>query len=580
MNGIKIKLLNIICLTVFILLIGGVATNESRNIQKLFIDSPIYYSEERTTEKINDISYEKTGFLLTIELVSEASFIMEDHETRHEYKNRILHYYTKLRQNFTSTFSTVFGQIVENEVSSPYIFLRLDKDGTDLVESKEMSMLKNSVLVKKIVISELLIPVSKGPIECVIFMSCGTSSQVLSVNDIDRLVEQINVSRLHTGDGVNVGVFDSGNVDPSHNWLSKSNIIHYDKNTPYDIHATQVAGIIARIVPNATFYSAKINASLGTDSIASSSLQWMVLNTDIINISAGYSFSDKDTKYKTISNFYNKLVEDNRIIIVAAAGNDESKNRVIAPASAGNVIAVGATDNTLLNNNGNFELVTKTASYSAYQEITSDSPQKPNIVAPGTVNINRSKAITGTSFATPFVTGGIVQLLQVKPELIDKPEVVIAILAGSANRAKVSSIQNPTNENVSGYDNVFGAGFLNVAKMINIVENNQYLSSNSGDKLDLNTIVLIPSSLYSHRTIVVSLVWLSKVSNTLEVMSNYDISVYSDGKFILSATTTFSNAELLRFQVPSGVEINIVVTQVRYSGVNTNDIGGIAWYVS
>lgn len=130
---------------------------------------------------------------------------------------------------------------------------------------------------------------------------------------------------------------------------------------------------------------------------------------------------------------------EQRIILVAAAGNDGPKARPVYPAAYESVIAVTAVDKA------------KRAYRRAVQG------EHIDIAAPGVgvwtaASVSGARQKTGTSFAAPFVTAAASLLMASQPDL--SPQEVAAELGKAAD-----DIGEP------GRDAVFGWGLLNVREL-------------------------------------------------------------------------------------------------------------------
>lgn len=219
-----------------------------------------------------------------------------------------------------------------------------------------------------------------------------------------------------------VAVVDTG-IDPQHPFLEKNIFVESgnvnstnfgidfskdkkSKNTPTDNHGhgTHVSGIIKSIFPDVKILALKyysLSAS-GIDNLNSTveALKYAVdNNVDVINYSGGGP--EAATEELRVL----KEAERKGIIVVAAAGNDESnideKKKAYFPASYGlkNIITVTAHDEDL-----------KILSSSNY------GIKSVDIFAPGyriksSLQNGRTGYLTGTSQATAFVTG-VVSLIK------------------------------------------------------------------------------------------------------------------------------------------------------------------------
>jgi thermitase len=219
-----------------------------------------------------------------------------------------------------------------------------------------------------------------------------------------------------------VAVVDTG-IDPQHPFLEKNifvesgtvNSNNYgidfskDKksnNTPNDSHGhgTHVSGIVKSIFPDVKILALKyysVSAS-GIDNLNSTveALKYAVdNNVDVINYSGGGPEAAVE-ELRVL-----KEAERKGIIVVAAAGNDESnideKKKAYFPASYGlkNIITVTAHDEDLK--------ILSSSNYGA---------RSVDIFAPGyriksSLQNGRAGYLTGTSQATAFVTG-VVSLIK------------------------------------------------------------------------------------------------------------------------------------------------------------------------
>ncbi len=235
------------------------------------------------------------------------------------------------------------------------------------------------------------------------------------------------VAGNYAGNGVKVAIIDTG-IDYTHPDLNDNYFGGYDfvnnDNDPYDDngHGTHVAGIVAAedngigvigVAPQADLYAVKVLDSQGSGTYSDivAGIDWAISNNmDVISMSLGGSVGDVALQ-DALQRAY-----DAGIVNVAASGNDYA-NSISYPAKYSTVIAVGATDSSDVR-----------ASFSNY------GPEL-EVVAPG-VNIystypgNTYKTLSGTSMATPMVTGVVALMLSKNPDLL--PADVRQILHDSA----------------------------------------------------------------------------------------------------------------------------------------------------
>jgi subtilisin family serine protease len=205
-----------------------------------------------------------------------------------------------------------------------------------------------------------------------------------------------------------VAILDSG-ISTDHPELrnvlkGEYNAINPDSVVEDDLgHGSAVAGIIASLdnsegikgtSQNMILYSVKVLDSKGKGSVNSliQGIEWCIDNKmDVINVSFGMA-SDNPRLKKAID----KALEKD-IVIVAAAGNN-SRLMVDYPAKYEGVISINAVNNQY-----------KTEGmYSAKGKIDFSAPGV-NILTLN--NKNNYDEYSGTSFATAFVTGFVVNLL-------------------------------------------------------------------------------------------------------------------------------------------------------------------------
>ncbi|OGH59803.1 MAG: hypothetical protein A2725_02180 [Candidatus Magasanikbacteria bacterium RIFCSPHIGHO2_01_FULL_33_34] len=269
---------------------------------------------------------------------------------------------------------------------------------------------------------------------------------------VDRIDAELSPN---TGAGIKVAVIDSG-IDMDHpdlianlkggvNFVSKGRLAADPNKWDDDNgHGTHVAGTIAAtnneigvvgVAPNTELYAVKSLDSRGNGYLSDiiAGLEWAVANDmDVVNMSLGTT-SDIQAFHDAIDAAYSAGV-----VLVAAAGNsgdgDPNTNNVEYPAKYSSVIAVGATD---------------VADNSPYW---SSEGVEVEVSAPGVNILSTYKGgsyttLSGTSMASPHVTGVIALLLESNPLLT--PVQVRTTLQTTAN--DLGDI---------GHDNVYGYGLV------------------------------------------------------------------------------------------------------------------------
>lgn len=253
-----------------------------------------------------------------------------------------------------------------------------------------------------------------------------------------------------TGSGVRVAVIDTG-IDRDHPDLKDNlagcvNFIYSFKTCEDDNgHGTHVSGIIAAenntvgvvgVAPNARIYSLKSLNSRGSGFLSDiiEALDWSTTHgIQVVNMSLGTS-SD-------VASFRDAVARVNAagITQIAAAGNSgPGGGTVLFPAKYPGVIVVAASSST--------------------NDIPSWSSRGPevDITAPGdsiksTFKGNAYKVMSGTSMATPHVTGVVALRLFLKPG--ESPSQIESILKSNSDPLPFDPA-------------IVGSGLINAVKVI------------------------------------------------------------------------------------------------------------------
>ncbi|NDD27014.1 MAG: peptidase S8 [Proteobacteria bacterium] len=288
----------------------------------------------------------------------------------------------------------------------------------------------------------------------------------------------------YTGKGIGVAVVDSG-IHP-HPDLQDKIVGWVDiadgKAKPYDKfgHGTHVAGDIAGtgarsagrfrgIAPDANLIGVRIT----TVAEAIKALQWCIDNKEqynirVVNMSLG-DFATRSYKDDPWAQAAEKAVQAGITVIVAAGNEGPDAGTVSTPGTDPKVITVGAVDDK-----HTVERVDDTmAPFSSRGPTSTDGLSKPDVTAPGVAIFSTLSpgatldvpelphvgkdyiAISGTSMATPLVSGLVADLLQANPSLT--PEDVKTVLQASADRYL------PDGTNSQGYGMVNGPRALELA---------------------------------------------------------------------------------------------------------------------
>lgn len=300
---------------------------------------------------------------------------------------------------------------------------------------------------------------------------------------LDVAVPAIHADIAHrkgiTGEGVTVAVLDTG-IAPHPDLVSpKSRIIGWldlvnNKPEPYDDegHGTHVAGIIAGngresggkyvgVAPGADLVGIKVldKEGSGPTSRVIAGVQWAVENKEkykikILNLSLG---GPAEEGYRTDP--MSKAVEAawrNGLTVCVAAGNTgPDRETITSPGIAPSIITVGSVD----------DKNTPPRRDDAMSDFSSRGPTvdrlpKPDIVAPGGNIISLKPgggyvSLSGTSMATPMISGSVALLLAKDPNLT--PDRLKRILLSTAEDRGYGPL-------------IQGAGYLDLSKALQLPE--------------------------------------------------------------------------------------------------------------
>lgn len=239
------------------------------------------------------------------------------------------------------------------------------------------------------------------------------------------------------GDGITIAIIDTGAslhddlVIPYNRIIAFKDLVN-NKTTSYDDngHGTHVAGIIAGngysskgkytgVAPKANILVVKAldENGGGSSSDLIQAISYIIetkdlYNTKIINLSLGTpsnSSCEKDPLCRAVE----KAVKAGITVIVAAGNSGPSEGTILSPGNSNKVITVGAVDDKKTIDPSDDTL----AEFSS-RGPTFDGLNKPDILAPGVnieslSNTNKSNyvSLSGTSMATPMVSGCVALLL-------------------------------------------------------------------------------------------------------------------------------------------------------------------------
>jgi subtilisin family serine protease len=281
--------------------------------------------------------------------------------------------------------------------------------------------------------------------------------------DATGLIIEPNVSRVNApqvwdmgadGTGIVVGVMDTG-FQP-HPAIAKQfrgewiDVSGSRCASPCDDngHGTHVTGtILGRdganaigVAPGAKFIACKaLKNGSGEWSAVITCLQWFMMSSDparrpqIVSMSLGGGNSVALSEAMT-------SLQAAGTLPVAAAGNNGACKTMSYPGGLSNVLAVGALTED--------ESTNTLANYSSSGPLSNSSQIKPDVVAQGT-SVRSAwlsgayRSISGTSMATPAVSGVAALVMSARPSWVGHPADVAQLLRETAN-GNVSAPNRPT----------------------------------------------------------------------------------------------------------------------------------------
>lgn len=265
---------------------------------------------------------------------------------------------------------------------------------------------------------------------------------------VRRLInDRSNIERSKwQGQGIGVAMLDTGvapHPDLAHRIVGFQDFVNkypyaYDDNG----HGTHVAGILCGngqllhgkykgIAPQVDLYVLRILDKYGSGTVndMSRAMDWLIKNHSrynirIVNMSIGAGVSMNPTDAKKILSRVERLWDMGLVVVTSAGNHGPQKGSVTIPGVSKYAITVGAFDDDIyVSKNDGMK-----THYSG-RGPTKEGEQKPDVLAPGSYikscNYNygysRKKVPyvtkSGTSMATPVVSGAIACVLSKKPYL-------------------------------------------------------------------------------------------------------------------------------------------------------------------
>ncbi|MCI8465387.1 MAG: S8 family peptidase [Lachnospiraceae bacterium] len=250
-----------------------------------------------------------------------------------------------------------------------------------------------------------------------------------------------------TGRGVAVAVLDTGTYP--HPDFGRRLMIFKDilngRRSPYDdnSHGTHVMGVLggsgessdglyAGVAPECNLIGIKVLDSRGNGSVTNllKGLKWLRENKErygirIVNISVGSVPRRETGEASALIRGVEEAWADGLVVVVAAGNEGPSAHSVTTPGISRKVITVGSSDD-----HHAVEVCGTSMIHYSGRGPTGGCVCKPDLVAPGASVVscnamsrrdNRLYGVkSGTSMATPVVSGALALLLQKEPDMTPK----------------------------------------------------------------------------------------------------------------------------------------------------------------
>lgn len=384
----------------------------------------------------------------------------------------------------------------------------------------------------------------------------------------------------YTGSGVKIGQLDSGIPDITHIDQLQSGASHFHINAGDSVssHASGVACILAGrstqdypdgIAPNADVYSTSYRNN-GTGAWLENT-EWLISNNvNVINISLSFAevclpFLNNYNQYNVYSKWLDHISVEHYITVEKSAGNDWSLG-ITSGGMAYNVITVGNLwdKNTLTLSDDeiwhNTDPSYPNDGSSFYSDSTTHLAYKPDICAPGTGIVMEAdpNGMTGTSAATPHITGIVALMFEAKPLLKLYPAAVKAILTATVNpnsnhRYCVGS-WNP-NSSTGNYAK-YGAGLVDAYYAVVTARDYDfrlfYITTDNPERVysmnvgSVGTTVRVSMAFLINKTTTLSHLNQNHISS--DVLQDIDLKVFApDGTIVASSATSYNNVENVEF---------------------------------
>ena len=262
----------------------------------------------------------------------------------------------------------------------------------------------------------------------------------MKITNVGNLLQLKRIySRGITGRGITAAVLDTGIYAHPDFLIPQNRILYFqdfirNRRGPFDDngHGTHVSGIIASggrifgesnigVAPESAIVMLKVLEQDGSGKIENmvKGMEWILENYEkygirIVNISVGMPVKDIENPEEDVLVKKVEKLWDAGLVVIVAAGNDgPNPHTITSPGTSKKVITVGTGKES-------------GGEYSGQGPVLGTCVCKPDIIAPATNIIscdNHGKSYkkrSGTSMATPMVSGVVALLLSNEPWLSNR----------------------------------------------------------------------------------------------------------------------------------------------------------------
>ena len=511
-------------------------------------------SLESSDEELNDGKVEK---VMIVQLMLDydsfgnlnskfKSFNDENYkEKRNEHRKKAKEYHEGNNKSVLKGIKIENYQELYVSKYSPFIDITYDYNYFMNHKKDILSELTNNKYVKEVRLIE-----DEKYIDCMNFLADAVDASYVYNN------------RTKTGDGVVVGILESGVIKTNDDLLQDVDITI--RASTYNLlgksdHTTNMAKLIAGtygIAPGVSLLNAYASGSLNQE------IEWMIdRDVDIINM----SFGEPGTEgyYSDESAYVDYIAYTYDIVMVAAVGNNGGM--VANPALGYNVISVAAC-----------VLGGQVVSYSAFDVM--EGPIKPTIAVPGagiSVDGVFGSETSGTSASAAVCSGLIALLLEDYPSLATDKARLIALIVTNAYESTTYSY-----EEENGFDRDTGGGMFSYQ---NIIDHYNTAFNYTNTNGEANTIFKFRQVyLTEGQNLRAAFASIAKANGNCEdtVFTDYDMYLRDpDGNIVVSVLDSSTNVMMVNYVAPSTGYYRIEIRQ--YSVLkDTIDHTSLAYSVS